>query len=101
MRQRRVGVFFAALVIGLGWMAPPAHANILHGLGNIIGGVLQIPIQILAGTFSGPPVIGTIGGALSGAVQGVGMVLGGTLELAGDGFELAKAAAPYVLPFLF
>ena len=100
MRQRRVGLFFAALVIVLGWMAPPAHANVLHGLSSIIGGVFQIPIQILAGTFSGPPVIGTIGGALNGTIQGVGMVLSGTLELAGDGFELAKMAAPYVLPFL-
>jgi len=94
-------MFFIVLVIGLAGMAPPAHANVFHALGNIIGGVLQLPIQILTGTFGGPPVIGTIGGALSGTVQGIGMVLGGTMELAGDGFELAKTAAPYVLPFLF
>ena len=100
MALRRLAI--AAAFIGLfAWSAPPAEANILHGIGSLIGGILQIPIQTLMGTFSGPPILGTLMGAVNGTIQGTGMVLGGALELLGDGFSLAKTAAPYVLPFVF
>ena len=81
--------------------APAAHADIIRGLGRIIGGVFAIPISVLAGTMSGPPIIGTLGGAIGGVFNGVGMVLGGVLDVASSAIPLAKAAAPYVLPFLF
>ena len=64
-------------------------------------GVLQIPLQILAGTFSGPPVVGTAFGAVNGVVRGLGLVTHGALELVSSGLGIAKAAAPFVLPFLF
>ena len=64
-------------------------------------GVLQLPLQLLAGTFSGPPVIGTAFGAVNGVVRGVGMVTHGALELASSALGIAKTAAPFLLPFLF
>ena len=81
--------------------APAAHADIIRGLGRVIGGVFAIPISVLAGTMSGPPIIGTLAGAIGGTFNGVGMVLGGLLDVASSAIPLAKAAAPYVLPFLF
>ncbi len=66
----------------------------------MVAGVLQVPVSLIVGTFSGPPIIGTLFGAVNGAIKGVGMVAGGVLELGMDGIGLAKMAAPYVLPFV-
>ena len=89
-------VLALALVMG----AAPAEAGIVHGLMSIVGGVLQVPFQILAGTLNGPPILGTVSGILSGTLQGTGMILGGTWETAMGAVDLAKTYAPYVLPFL-
>jgi hypothetical protein len=80
--------------------APAAHANPISGVLKIVAGVFQVPLGILAGTLGGPPIVGTIAGAFSGTLQGVGLVTSGVLELAWDGVSLAKAAAPFLLPFL-
>ncbi|MBI3011036.1 MAG: hypothetical protein HYY58_00895 [Candidatus Omnitrophica bacterium] len=101
VRRRRL-VFLLPIVAGiLLGISPPAEADLIRGVGKIIGGVLQLPLSTLAGTFNGPPLVGTLLGAVNGTINAVGMVLGGTLELAGDGLALAKMAAPYVLPFVF
>lgn len=81
--------------------ASPAEARLGRGLSKIIGGVFQLPLGILGGTLSGPPVIGTAFGAVQGALNTVGLLASGTLELAASSFSVAKAAAPLVLPFLF
>ena len=81
--------------------APTAEADLVRGVYELLGGVLQLPLQTLAGTFSGPPVVGTVFGALNGVMRGAGMVTHGALELASSGFSIAKAVAPFVLPFLF
>ena len=97
---RRVAVL-AAMLLGLVMFTPPAEANIVSGIVKIISGVLQVPLSTMVGTFTGPPIIGTVMGALNGTFQGLGLVAGGALDLAVSGFELAKMAAPYVLPFVF
>ena len=81
-------------------LAPPAHADVIRGLTKIIGGVLSVPLSVLSGTFSGPPVIGTLVGAVNGVVGGVGSVLSGVLDVASSAVSIAKTAAPYVLPFV-
>ena len=83
----------------LGWM-PIAEAAIVRGIQEVLAGVLQIPLSTIAGTFNGPPIIGTLFGALSGAVKGVGLVAHGALELAASGVSLAKTIGPYLIPFL-
>ena len=80
--------------------APSAEANVIRGIGKILSGVLLVPLSTLAGTFSGPPLVGTIAGAFNGTVQGVGLVASGALELANSGVAVAKTVAPYLLPFL-
>jgi hypothetical protein len=80
---------------------PPAEANLIRGLGRLISGVLAIPISTVAGTFSGPPILGTALGAVNGVVRAVGMAAGGALDIAASGVSLAKMAGPVLLPFLF
>ena len=82
-------------------LAPPsAHADIIRGLTKIVAGVLTVPVSVLAGTFNGPPIIGTLAGAFSGTINGVGSVLSGVLDVASSAIPLAKAVAPCVLPFV-
>lgn len=70
----------------------------MRGLQEIVGGVLQLPIATLAGTFQGPPILGTVAGALTGVVGGVGLVARGVLDLAASVIPLAKRAAPFLIP---
>ena len=96
---RRV-VIALVLILVIGTAPSNAEANIFSGVGRILVGVLQVPLQTLVGTFSGPPVAGTVFGLINGTLQGLSMVAGGALELAGDGVALGKMVAPYLLPFL-
>ena len=98
---RRAGVVIVAGFLGCTVLAPPAHAEIIRGFAKILGGVLAVPMSVLSGTFSGPPVIGTLVGAVNGVVGGVGSVFSGVLDVASSAIPLAKAAAPYILPFAF
>ena len=87
-------------IVSVACFAPQAEAGLVSGIRDVIAGVLEVPLSTLAGTVSGPPLIGTLFGAVSGVIHGVGLVTRGTLDLAVSGLSLAKAAAPYVLPFL-
>lgn len=87
-------------LIALAMSSSTAEAAILKGIQEVFAGLLQVPIMTLAGTFRGPPVVGTVVGAATGVLTGVGLVAHGALELALSGVGLAKTAAPYVLPFL-
>ena len=94
--------FRAALTCGLLLAVPQtAHAALGRALGSLIAGLIEIPRATLAGTFGGPPVVGTVFGLLSGAVNTVGYLANGTLELAGSAIPLAKTIGPMLLPFLF
>jgi len=66
---------------------------------RVVGGVLEIPRSTLAGTFSGPPIIGTLVGALSGAVNGVMMVATGAIETVVSAIPLAEKLAPLIPVF--
>ncbi len=83
-----------------GVAAQPAEASIIGGVQKIIAGVFQVPLSTLVGTFTGPPIFGTVIGAVNGALQGVGLVASGTLDLALGGVAIAKAVAPFVLPWV-
>ena len=93
----RLGAVLAVLLI-LVIGPPPAEANPISGIFKIIGGVLRLPLSTLIGTFSGPPILGTVFGAVNGAIQGLGMVASGALELVSDGVGVAKTVGPYLIP---
>lgn len=80
--------------------SPSAYADLGGALGSLIAGLFEIPRATLAGTFGGPPIIGTAFGLLSGAVNTVGYLARGTLELAGSAIPIAKTIGPLLLPFL-
>ncbi len=98
--MRRYGLAVSALIIGVLLIVPPAEAAIVRGITEVLAGLFQLPLSTLVGTFSGPPVVGTVLGAMNGLLSGVGLVAHGALELAWSGAAAAKAVAPYVLPFV-
>jgi hypothetical protein len=93
-------VFTIAVVTFL--LAHPigAQADVLRGLMTMIGGVLEVPKAALAGTFSGPPIIGTAIGLIAGTLRGTLMVAGGALETVASAIPLAIKAAPLIPIFL-
>ena len=99
-RLPHVGGLVVAVVMVADWQ-PPAEAAIVKGIMEIVSGVLQVPMSTLAGTFNGPPLVGTILGAANGLITGTGLVAHGALELGVSAVSIAKTVAPYVLPFVF
>ena len=91
--------YLISVLVALAWPAP-AEAAIVRGIEEVISGVFQLPLQTSAGTFNGPPLIGTIVGMANGLITGTGLVAHGALELAASGISIAKTVAPYLLPFL-
>ena len=102
VEDRRAGRIAAAALLSLalvvGAPAPAAHASLAGGVASIFKGVLAPVMGALSGTFSGPPIIGTLAGATMGLVQGIGMTANGAFQIVGAAFPMAAAAAPY-LPF--
>ena len=74
-------------------------ADVMGGVGDLLTGVFAIPMGILQGTMSGPPIIGTVSGALTGTFHAIGSTLGGVYRLIRAAVPVAGAAAPY-LPFV-
>jgi len=65
-----------------------------YGFRRILMAPFRIPYSTLRGTFYGPPVTGTLGGAVSGTFQTVNDLLGGA-------FDMAASAAPYAKYAIF
>ena len=59
--------------------------------------MLGLPLSILAGTVNGPPLIGTLAGAVNGTINGVGLVLSGAVEMAAAAVPIAKTVAPFLV----
>jgi hypothetical protein len=64
---------------------------------KVVSGVVGLPLSILAGTVNGPPIIGTLAGALNGTVQGVGLVLSGAVDVVTGAIPVAKTIAPFLV----
>lgn len=91
--------FVRGLLIVMGvllLLATPAEASLFGGIAKIVTGVLGLPLSILAGTVNGPPIIGTLAGAVNGTINGVGLVLSGAVDLAAAAIPVAKAVAPFL-----
>ena len=91
-----------ACALALAISAQPARAenNLVGGISDIIGGALSIPLGAIAGTLSGPPIIGTVGGALAGAANTLSLTARGVLRLVGVAIPTAAQLAPLIPLFL-
>ena len=98
--MKRVLASLPLLIVVLLFAAAPAEAGILRGIQEVVTGVVNVPLQTLAGTFNGPPVVGTAVGAVRGLLGGLGLVTSGALNIGLGALGLAKTAAPFLLPFL-
>lgn len=103
LAQLALTVALAAALVALPGPAP-AHAEdvggLLGGVGDILGAAFSLPAGILQGTLGGPPILGTVGGALSGALNTVSLAVRGVLRLAGVAIPVAAQAAPLIPLFL-
>ena len=95
--MRRLTTFGVAWLALWLLLATPAEAGLFGGIAKVITGVLSLPLSILAGTVKGPPIIGTLAGALNGTVSGVGLVLSGAVDLLQAAVPLAKTVAPFLV----
>ncbi len=92
-RRTQLWLFIVLILLAV---PASAEAGVVSGLMKVVGGVFQIPRGILAGTFGGPPILGTAVGALTGTLQGVAMVAGGALETVFSLVPLALKVAPLI-----
>lgn len=90
-------------LVWLGVIAGPVESaradavgDLIGGIGQLLTGVFAIPVEAIQGTFSGPPILGTVGGLLSGTVHAVGSTLGGVLQVAKSIVPLATSLAPFL-----
>jgi hypothetical protein len=96
--QRGFKAAGAAVLVGAACCVFPAdaHASFLGGVSQVAAGLVQLPLNIIAGTLSGPPLIGTVNGVLTGAVNTVALVGGGTVEVVGAVIPAVKQLGPWV-----
>ena len=89
-------------LLALAIPAAPCRADngLVGGIVDLVSGVFAIPMGVLGGTFSGPPIIGTVGGALQGTLQAVSLAARGTLKLVGVAVPLAAKVVPLIPLFL-
>ena len=96
--MRRWRLVPLVVVITLLVAMPDAHAAIGRAIGDLLAGVFELPRSTLAGTLSGPPILGTVAGALGGAFRTVGYLVQGTFELVASAIPIAKAIGPFLIP---
>lgn len=77
-----------------------AQNDLMGGVGDIVGGALSLPYGLVAGTLGGPPILGTINGALRGALNTISLTTRGIFRLLGVALPLAGKAATIVPIFL-
>ena len=92
----------AAAIVGMVLIAAPAvcDASLTGGVMDLVGGVFAIPMGIVRGTLGGPPILGTVGGALQGVLQTVALTTRGAFEIVGVAIPMAAKVAPLIPLFL-
>ena len=99
--MRLVCIVGIALLLAAALPARDAHAaSLFAGIGDILAGVVSLPLGILDGTMRGPLILGTVGGALRGAVNTLGFATRGVFELVGVAIPVAAKLAPLIPVFL-
>ena len=90
----------AALILTVAPSSTASANELFGGLADLVGGVLSIPYGIVAGTASGPPILGTLSGAMLGTLNAVSLGLRGSFRLIGVAIPVATSVAPYIPLFL-
>ena len=65
-----------------------------RGFSRILTAAFQLPIYLVQKTLNGPPLLGTVDGALTGTFYTISSVTGGA-------FDIARGAAPYAKYLIF
>ena len=99
-RQACLRLMLVALLCVALLPATAYAGNLAQGIVDVISGPFEIPKQIVIGTFTGPPILGTVAGLFTGAFSAVGTTLRGVGEIASGAISTGSALAPYVLPFI-
>ena len=88
-------------ILWLVLMLPPAYAGdvenvsyVERGVQRIFSAAFQLPIYLVKKTFNGPPLLGTLDGALSGTFYTVSSLIGGT-------FDVVRGTIPYAKYLVF
>ncbi len=98
VRAATVGVLSLALCL-----AAPAAAranplgDIIGGVGEIVSGAVSLPLNVIVGTFTGPPVVGTLQGALVGTLQTLTMTTRGALHITRGTVPILFKILPFAL----
>lgn len=99
MLKLRIVSFLIAVILICG-AANTAEAGIMRGVGYVAAGLFEIPRSVIAGTFGGPPIIGTVFGLVSGVFRTVGFATRGAMEIVGSAVPLAMKLVPLIPVFL-
>lgn len=96
------GLFVLLLVAGppMASVSADDENDLIGGIGDIVGGALSIPMGVLAGTISGPPILGTVSGALAGTLNTLTQTTRGVLRLLGVAIPIVERLAPFLPIFL-
>ena len=64
-----------------------AEPNFMHGVGQVVGGVLiELPKTVIDATMTGPPIVGTIVGLFAGTARALQVTAAGVVEVS-QGFN--------------
>lgn len=102
MKQKE-GLVVLGIIVGIIFFASPPNLyaddvqNINYverGFLRILTAAFQLPIYLVQKTLAGPPIVGTVDGALTGAFYTISSVTGGA-------FDIARGAVPYAKYLIF
>ena len=80
-------LFCATLLVPKVFADQQADPSFLHGLGQVVGGVLfELPKTVLDATLTGPPIAGTIVGLFAGTARAMQVTVAGLVEVS-QGFD--------------
>ena len=80
-------LFCAALLAPEAFAEQKSEPNFLHGVGQVVGGVLfELPKTVIDATMTSPPIIGTVVGLFAGTARALQTTAAGLVEMS-QGFN--------------
>ena len=104
MKQKQVLSILLITIFFILTASPVLYANddqnigyVASGFFRILTAAFQLPKYLVYKTFNGPPVVGTIDGALTGAFYTVASLFQGVFEIVRGVVPYGKYAVPFFL----
>ena len=91
-----VALFVSLVVSGPARAHAGAGNDLIGGVGDIVAGAVSLPLNILTGTVSGPPIIGTLNGVLAGTFQTLGLTARGLMRITRGAIPIAMKLLPFL-----